>query len=44
MIWPSEAQFNVCFPYGPDVEEDRGKGRVLRLAITERQGKPEGKP
>lgn len=34
MIWPSQIQFNMCFPYGPEIEEKRGKGKSLRLAIT----------
>lgn len=33
MIWPSEAQFRICFPYGPDAEEARGRGRILRLSV-----------
>lgn len=35
MIWPSRVQFNMCFPYGPAVEAEHGKGRILRLAVTE---------
>lgn len=35
MIWASRAQFEMCFPYGSLAEVDRGKGRVLRLRVTE---------
>lgn len=34
MIWPSHAQFSVCFPYGYRAEEEAGKGRAVRLAVT----------
>lgn len=33
MIWPSEAQFSMCFTYGPKVEVERGKGVILRLRV-----------
>ena len=33
MIWPSKIQFEMCFPYGPKIEEEKGKGKVLRLSI-----------
>lgn len=35
MVWPREGLFEVCFPYGSKVEQDRGKGRVVRLAVTQ---------
>lgn len=35
MIWPSEAQFSMCFPYGYKLEEERGAGKVVRLKIEE---------
>ena len=35
MIWPSEVQFDICFTYGPKVEEDRGRGRKVNLTVTE---------
>lgn len=34
LIWPSHAQFSVCFPYGPRAEEQAGRGRTVRLAVT----------
>ena len=34
MVWPREGLFTMCFPYGPKREEERGKGRVVRLAVT----------
>ncbi|GGK61657.1 hypothetical protein Sme01_03430 [Sphaerisporangium melleum] len=33
MIWPVRGMLSMCFPYGTDVEEQRGKGRVVRLAV-----------
>lgn len=35
MIWPRQGLFEMQFPYGSKVEVDRGKGRVVRLAVTE---------
>lgn len=35
MIWPSHAQFSVCFPYGYRAEEEAGRGRMVRLAVEE---------
>jgi hypothetical protein len=32
-IWPSEAQRDMCFPYGPASEEKLGRGRRVRLDI-----------
>ena len=40
LVWPSRAQFNVCFPYGVKAEEDKGRGRTARLRVTERQEPP----
>lgn len=34
MIWPSRVQYDMCFPYGPAAEEEAGKGRTVRLAVT----------
>lgn len=36
MIRYSRAMFSMQFPYGYQGEEDRGRGRMLRLQITER--------
>lgn len=33
MIWPSKAQFEVCFIYGPEMEVEHGKGEILRLRV-----------
>lgn len=38
MIWGSRAQFHCCFPYGPEVEQAKGKGHVLRLSVALAQG------
>lgn len=38
MIYPREVLFRVCFPYGVQAEVDAGKGRVVRLAVTEVRG------
>lgn len=32
-VWPSRAQFDICFHYGPAAEEKAGHGRVVRLAV-----------
>jgi len=34
MIWPSEIQFKMCFPYGYTAEENIGRGKAVRLKIT----------
>lgn len=33
MIWPSLAQFTMCFPYGLEVEITKGEGEILRLSV-----------
>jgi len=33
MIYGHPGAFRMCFPYGPDAEERRGKGRAVRLVI-----------
>lgn len=33
MIWPKKVLFDCCFPYGPDAEQERGRGRIVRLTI-----------
>jgi hypothetical protein len=35
MIWPSQGQFSMCFPYGPQVEVDQGKMTIVRLKVRE---------
>ena len=35
MIWCRYTLFSMCFTYGPQVEEEHGKGKILRLTITE---------
>lgn len=35
MIWPNLPCYQVCFPYGPEAEERAGKGRTVRLTVTE---------
>jgi hypothetical protein len=35
MIYPHRGMLEMCFPYGSKVEIERGKGRVVRLAVTE---------
>lgn len=35
MIYPAQILVDMCFPYGPKVEEDRGRGRRIRLTCTE---------
>jgi hypothetical protein len=33
MIWEHRGAFDMQFPYGPEAEEERGKGRIVRLAV-----------
>lgn len=42
-IWPSQAQRDICFTYGPQAEEERGRGRRVRLSC-EKISNPEGQP
>lgn len=35
MVWPKKMLLDICFPYGPDVEQERGKGRVVRMVVKE---------
>lgn len=35
MVWPSEVQLDMCFPYGPQAEEARGRGRKVNLIVEE---------
>lgn len=36
MIWPSELQFRMCFPYGPEVEVQQGGGHILRFRVEQK--------
>ena len=38
MIYHAQALVEMCFPYGSKVEEDRGKGKVCPVTIS--QAKP----
>lgn len=38
MIYPRESLFSMCFPYDVQAEVDAGRGRVVRLAVTEVEG------
>jgi hypothetical protein len=33
MVYPNEPAFNVCFPYGPAIAEQKGKGHKLKVSI-----------
>jgi hypothetical protein len=35
MVFPAWVLFNICFPYGARTEQEHGKGRIVRLAVTE---------
>lgn len=35
MIYPREVLFRICFPHGVKAEVEAGKGRAVRLAVTE---------
>jgi hypothetical protein len=39
MIWAFRGAFDAQFPYGPGAEEKAGRGRVVRLRITEEAGR-----
>lgn len=38
LVYPAWPLFSICFPYGVKAEVEAGKGRVVRLAITEMEG------
>ncbi len=38
MIQPRRDFFDMQFEYGPEAEEKRGHGRIVRLAVTEVAG------
>ena len=33
MIYPSEVQVRICFPYAPEAETKRGHGEIVRLRV-----------
>ena len=35
MIWPDKRLLNMCFPYGPKAEEERGRGLRVNLVLEE---------
>jgi hypothetical protein len=35
MIWKGKHVFSMCFPYGPEIEEKAGRGRIVRLDVRE---------
>jgi len=35
MIYPHESLFRVCFPYGPEVYEEKGEGKIVRCRVEE---------
>lgn len=35
MIYPRKSLLEMCFPYGTDAEVEAGRGRVVRLTVTE---------
>lgn len=37
MIWPSKAQFSICFPYGYKANEKRGEGKAYRLIVIKEE-------
>ena len=34
MVYPDKKLFNMCFPYGPEIEVSKSRGRIVRLNIT----------
>ena len=37
MVWPEGFMLRMCFPYGFEIEEKRGKGRHVRLNIVKKE-------
>ena len=37
MVQPHKGMFKMQFPYGPQAEEEAGKGRTVRLTVSEIQ-------
>lgn len=37
MIYSNEPCFRVCFPYGPEDEEKRGRGKIVKCSVKEVQ-------
>jgi hypothetical protein len=35
MVWQSHAQLEVCFPYGINAAEERGRGEACRVRVEE---------
>ena len=35
MIYPNKNLFNMCFPYGPKDEEERGRGKIVNCCVEE---------
>lgn len=33
MVYPSEPEARCCYPYGPEAEERRGRGKFLNLVV-----------
>lgn len=33
MIWRNPGLFRMCFPYGPEAEQEHGNGRIVRLVV-----------
>jgi hypothetical protein len=33
-VWPSRIQVEMCFPYGPEAEEKRGRGHLLPVEVV----------
>lgn len=40
LIFPSMILLEVCFPYGTKAKEQRGRGKVIKVTITEVQDVP----
>jgi len=36
-IYPNEHCFRVCFTYGPEDEEERGRGKIVKCVVKEIQ-------
>lgn len=35
MIQPHHGMFTMQFPYGPEAEQERGKGEIVRMSVRE---------
>ncbi len=44
MIWPKRMLLDMCFTYGMEAEEKRGRGRCVRVSVTKATPSPDETP